>query len=94
MIHKSEPHAIISSAMRELFCPDPVASSFKGLPLRLFRRLLAFVALSGAGLGRESLDIVLRVNDPYREFTLDFSSLPDSIPSRDKLVLDSWFSFS
>ena len=86
-IRKSEPHAVSSSATCDLFCPDPAASSFKGHPLRLLRRLLASVASSEAGLGRESLDIVLRVNDLHREFTLDFSSLPDSIPSRGRQLL-------
>ena len=77
MIHKSEPHAVSSSATCDLFCPDPAA----------FRRLLASVASSEAGLGCESLDIVLRVNDLHREFTLDFASLPDSIPSRDRQLV-------
>ena len=35
--------------------------------------------------------IVLRVNGLPREFTLDFSSLPDSIPSRDTFVQTAGF---
>lgn len=37
------------------------------------------------------MNVVLGVNDLYREFTLDFSSLPDSIQSRDKLVMTAGF---
>lgn len=37
------------------------------------------------------MNVVLRVNDLYREFTLDFSSLPHSIQSRDKLVMTAGF---
>lgn len=36
------------------------------------------------------MNVVLRVNDPYREFTLDFS-FPHSIQSRDKLVMIAGF---
>lgn len=74
-----------------LFCPGHMTCFLWGCPLRLLRRFLAFAALSRAELGWEFLNVVLRVNDLYREFTLDFSSLPHSIQSRDKLVMTAGF---
>lgn len=37
------------------------------------------------------MNVVLRVNDLSREFTLDFSSFPHSIQSMDKLVMTAGF---
>lgn len=93
-VHKSEHHAMFISAMSEPFCPDPVVSSFKGHPLRWLRRLLARVALSWAGLGRASLDVFLRVNDPHggiHPWLLLYPRFYSEMLSGDKLLLTAGF---
>lgn len=55
------------------------------------RKFLAFAALFRAGVHREFLNVVLRVKNLYRKFTLDSSSLCDSVQSRDKLVMTAGF---
>ena len=71
--------------------PWPCSFLLQRSPPEAAQDVTGICSLVWAGLGRESLVIVLRVNGLPREFTLDFSSLPDSILSRDTLVQTAGF---